>query len=160
VPGVTRSRFDDDRLTLVGLLFESSAGLGRALERRLLERSGLSSQRFELLLRLARSPGQRLRMSDLAVQTTLTASGLTRAVDRLEEEGLVRRESCPTDRRGWFAVLTPLGEQRMSAAVGPHIADIEATLGDALSHDEQEALGALLRALRDRVSPGATRGAT
>ena len=61
--------------------------------------ASLSVQWFEVLIRLARTPGQRLRMSDLAAQTTLSASGLTRAVDRLEAAGLVDREACPTDRR-------------------------------------------------------------
>ena len=46
-------------------------------------------------------------MSELAAQTSLTPSGLTRSVDRLQEQGLVARRVCPEDRRGSFAVLTP-----------------------------------------------------
>jgi MarR family transcriptional regulator, 2-MHQ and catechol-resistance regulon repressor len=153
---VAANAFDDDRLTLVGLLLESSSGLGRTLERRLLEESGLSAQWFEILVRLARTPEHRLRMSDLALQATLTPSGLTRAIDRLEEEGLVRRESCPTDRRGSFAVLSAAGLSRITAAVGPHIKDIEASVGAALTKTERATLESLLRKLRDHVSPGAT----
>ena len=48
-------------------------------------------------------PGRELRMSDLAAQTLLTTSGITRVVDRLERDGLVARRACPTDRRGSFA---------------------------------------------------------
>ena len=48
---------------------------------------------FDVLIRLARSPGQQLRMTDLATQTALSTSGITRVVDRLEKRGLVRRES-------------------------------------------------------------------
>ena len=73
IRAVAADAFDDDRLTLVGLLLEASSGLTRSLERRLLEESGLSAQWFELLIRLARTPEHRLRMSDLALQTTLTA---------------------------------------------------------------------------------------
>jgi MarR family 2-MHQ and catechol resistance regulon transcriptional repressor len=154
---VPAAAFDDDRLTLVGLLFEASAGLNRTLARRLLEESGMTAQWFEILLRLARTPEQRLRMSDLALQTTLTASGLTRAIDRLEEEGLVRRESCATDGRGAYAVLTRAGTARIAAAVGPHVSDIEAVVGAALTKTERNALESLLRKLRDQVNPGATR---
>ena len=58
-------------------------------------------------MRLARSPGDQLRMTDLAAQTSLSTSGVTRVVDRLERDGLVRRRACPTDRRSSYAVVTP-----------------------------------------------------
>src|SRR5688572_15043928 len=98
---------DDDLLTTVGLLVEAHAGMAATFERRLLEHGAVTGQAFEILLRLVRTEGHRLRMSDLAAQTTLTASGLTRAVDRLERDGLVRREACEADRRVSYAVLTP-----------------------------------------------------
>ena len=86
---------DENDLTTVGLFFETHAGLTRELGRRLERETRLSVQWFEVLLRLFRTPGHRLRMSDLAAQTTLTPSGLSRAVDRLERAGLVTRETCP-----------------------------------------------------------------
>ena len=50
--------------------------------------SGASAnQSFDMLIRLARSDGHQLRMSELAVQASLTPSGLTRAVDRLPAAG-------------------------------------------------------------------------
>ena len=45
----------DDRLTLVGLLFESATALRSQLDRRLERQLDLPLQSFELLLRLARS---------------------------------------------------------------------------------------------------------
>ncbi len=62
--------FDDERLTTVGLLFESASGLRRVFERRLEEGQSLSNQSFDVLIRLARSPGSELRMSELAAQTS------------------------------------------------------------------------------------------
>jgi MarR family 2-MHQ and catechol resistance regulon transcriptional repressor len=146
---------DDDRLTLAGLLMESSVGLRVQLGRRLEEECGLSSQSFELLVRLARSPGHQLRMADLAAQTMLTPSGLTRAVDRLEADGLVRRTACPSDRRGAFAVLSDEGLRRMEAAVPVHLAHLEENLTGILSDTEQQQLAALLHKIRDHVNPGA-----
>ena len=148
-------RLSDDRLTLVGLLVESTTGLRAHLDRKLEEDSGLPLQWFELLLRLARSPGRHLRMSDLAAQTSLTPSGLTRAIDRLEEAGLAERVPCPSDRRGSYAALTPRGVERITAAVGPHLDHIDTYLTSALSADEQSQLAALLRKVRDHVNPAA-----
>jgi DNA-binding MarR family transcriptional regulator len=146
----------DDRITLVGLLMESTTGLRGHLDRRLAAEAGLPLQWFELLLRLARSPGHHLRMSDLAAQTSLTPSGLTRAVDRLEAAGLVERAPCPSDRRGAFARLTPDGLARVTAALGPHLDHVDEYLTSVLSADEQARLAALLRKVRDHVNPAAT----
>ena len=145
----------DDRLTLVGLLMESTTALRSQLDRRLAQDAGMPLQWFELLLRLARSPGNHLRMSDLAAQTSLTPSGLTRAIDRLEAAGLVERTPCPSDRRGSYAALTPDGLARISAAVGPHLVHVEDHLTGNLSQAEQAQLAALLRKVRDHVNPAA-----
>lgn len=147
---------DDDRLTLVGLYVEGFKGLSALLEQALVQDSGVSSlQWFELLLRLARSPGHRLRMTDLALQTGLTPSGLTRAVDRLIEADLVERVACPQDRRVAYAALTPAGLERIRAAVGPHLRRIDEIMSSCLTPEEQAELAGLLRRVRDRVNPAA-----
>jgi MarR family 2-MHQ and catechol resistance regulon transcriptional repressor len=143
--------WEDERLTTVGLLFESSAGLQRVLEPRLLTDSGLSNHSFDVLIRLVRTPGFRLRMSELASQTTLTPSGLTRSVDRLEGSGLVTREACPEDRRGAFAVLTPKGQAVMAEAMPLHVARIGELLDGVLTPKEEETLSSLLRKIRDHI---------
>ena len=145
----------DDRLTLVGLLFESATALRSQLDRRLDREVELPLQSFELLLRLARSPGHHVRMSDLAAQTSLTPSGLTRAVDRLERADLVERVPCPSDRRGAYAALTPTGLDRIRDAVQPHLGHVEEYLTSALDPHEQALLTDLLRKVRDHVNPAA-----
>ncbi|MGH8995619.1 MAG: MarR family winged helix-turn-helix transcriptional regulator, partial [Acidimicrobiales bacterium] len=151
-PGATGiGEIDDRRLTTIGLLFESAAGLRQVLERRLESDAGLSNQSFDVLIRLARTPGNRLRMSELAAQTTLSPSGLTRSVDRLEDTGLVVRETCPEDRRGAFAALTAEGMSVMNRVVPLHVAHLDELLHDVLSLDEERALEALLRKLRDHL---------
>jgi MarR family transcriptional regulator, 2-MHQ and catechol-resistance regulon repressor len=145
----------DERMTLVGLLFESTTALRTAFDRGLERDAGMSLQWFDLLIRLARSPGRRLRMSDLAAQTSLTPSGLTRAVDRLEGAGLVVRVPCASDRRGAYARLTTLGLDRIRAAVSPHLEHVEEHLTSALTADEQAQLIDLMRKVRDHVDPAA-----
>jgi DNA-binding MarR family transcriptional regulator len=144
-------------ITTAGLFIEAHAGFASGLERQLAAQCDLSVQWFEVLMRLVRTPGHRLRMSDLAGQTTLSASGLTRAVDRLEAAGLVRREVCPSDRRGAFAVLTDAGEARISAAVPVHLAALRSIFDDLYSEAEVATLTDLLHRLRDKVNPEAMR---
>lgn len=149
-----------DRITLVGLVLETAAGLRRLLAPALGCELGVGGQSFDILLRLSRSPGCSLRMSDLAGQTGLTPSGLTRAVDRLSEAGLVSRRACPEDRRGAFAILTDLGRHRVDDASDRHASDIDELLGGVFAPGEEDELRRLLAALRDRVHPEATLGAT
>ena len=147
---------DDERLTTAGLFFEAHAGLTAALERRFGEECGsLSIHSLEVLLRLARSPGQRLRMSDLAAQVAMSPSGLTRAIDRLETAGLVERASCPSDRRGSFAVLTAAGREQVDAAIPKHLEHIDEYFTGILEPEELAQLTAVLRKVRDHVNPSA-----
>jgi DNA-binding MarR family transcriptional regulator len=145
-----------DGITLVGLVFETASGLHRAVGPSLERQCDLLGQDLEILIRLARTPGGRLRMSDLAAQTALTPSGLTRAVDRLCEADLVKRQACSEDRRGAFATLTDAGETRMRQALDIHRAQLARLLDGALEPDEEVALVVALRKLRDRVNPGAS----
>lgn len=144
-----------DLITLVGLVLESAAGLRRALTPGLEGEIGLRGQAFEILVRLARSAGGRIRMSDLAAQTNLTPGGLTRAIDRLVDADLVTRQACPNDRRGAFALLTPLGLCRTSDALARHEREVSSVLDGVLTAGEVRSLEALLRKVRDRVHPEA-----
>ncbi|MFO7278773.1 MAG: MarR family transcriptional regulator [Thermoanaerobacterales bacterium] len=146
---------DDERLTLVGLLLESSAAVRSQLDKQLVRDTGLTLQSFELLLRLARAPGRHLRMSDLAARSGLTPSGLTRAVDRLEAAGLVARKPCPSDGRGAYTALTPAGLSTLRSAVRPHLDHVERCVTGVLSPAERAQLTALLRKVRDHVNPAA-----
>jgi DNA-binding MarR family transcriptional regulator len=72
---------------------------------------------YDVLVALAEAEDQRLRMNDLANKVVvLSRSGVTRLVDRLEREGLLRRERTLEDRRGAYAVLTDEGQQALERA--------------------------------------------
>jgi MarR family transcriptional regulator, 2-MHQ and catechol-resistance regulon repressor len=145
---------DDDRLTAVGLFFETAAGLEHALGRHL-DSYGLPRTWLEVLLRVSRSPGGQLRMSDLAAQVALSPSGLTRAVDKIEEAGLVARVTCPTDRRGAFVQLTDVGRERLDSIIPAHLTHVEESFTGLLSAAELARFTATLRKLRDHLNPGA-----
>ena len=152
------ARLDDPRVTAVGLLIETAGGLQAKLASQLAEH-GLASAEFEVLLRIGRTPGQAMRMSDLAEQTLLTTSGITRVVDRLERDRLVERRACPTDRRGAFAALTDAGLARLDAVLPDHIDVIEKWFTGRVAAGDLESLLATLRLIRDGVRPDATAGA-
>jgi DNA-binding MarR family transcriptional regulator len=143
---------DDRGLVAAGLLLEAQGRLTAALERRLAaDCDGLSVQAYAVLLCLARSADRRLRMTELATRVALSPSGLTRAVDRLEEEGLVERERCPSDRRGAFTVLTDAGAARVDAALPVHLALLDECVTSVLDTDELTRLVRALRKVRDRA---------
>lgn len=155
VPDTTS--FDDPRITAMGLLVEVYTGLMDRLSPQLGEH-GLSAVDFTVVLRLSRSAGQRLRMSDLAAQTSLSTSGVTRVVDRLAKEGLVVREDCANDRRALYAVLTRDGADRIAGVLPGHLDLLQKWLIDPL--DERQLAGLLdgLRIVRDTANPGASAG--
>jgi DNA-binding MarR family transcriptional regulator len=150
---------DDPRLTAMGLLAEVHTGL-MAKMAGAFAASKLSDIDFETLIRLGRSPDHRLRMSDLAAQTSLSTSGVTRVVDRLERDGLVKRVACASDRRASYATLTEEGLARLESVLPRHIEDIDRWFTGLLTPDQLTTLLAALRTIRDVVRPCATAGAT
>lgn len=155
VPTQLEADLKDDRLTLAGLFIESWAGFSAQIERRLRAECDLPLPWFGLLLRIARSPDRRLRLSDLAEQTGMSPSGLTRALDRLEEAGYAERVACPSDRRGAFATITPAGLDVLGPAVHAHLQHLDDVLLCVLTPDEQDEFAILLRKIRNHVHPGA-----
>lgn len=148
---------DDHRITAFGLFAEAYTGLVARFSAQLADH-GLSLVEFEVLVRLARSPEQRLRMTELSGQVSLTTSGITRVVDRLERDRLVHRQSCPSDRRGLWAVLTPAGLGRLAAALPGHLELMEQHFIGRFQPHELELLVERLREIRDDVNPAAAPG--
>ncbi|GGK94651.1 MarR family winged helix-turn-helix transcriptional regulator [Mangrovihabitans endophyticus] len=154
-----RTDLSDHRFTAAGLFTEAYTGMMNRFAAQL-EEHHLSPVEFEVLMRLARSPGCRLRMTDLAAQTSLSTSGVTRVVDRMERDDLIRREACPSDRRSSYAVVTEPGKARLDDVLPEHLELIQQWLIEPLSADQFTGLMASLRAIRDAVNPCATAGTT
>ena len=142
---------DDHRIEAFGMLVEAHNELLGSVTRRLQDDMGLPVPWLGVLIRLARSPGGRLRMTVLARDMTISTSGLTRLIDRVEAAGHVRREACPGDRRGLLAVLTDEGRRIVEDAAPRHIADLEEHLASALDPGELEQFTDLLRKVRNHV---------
>jgi DNA-binding MarR family transcriptional regulator len=133
-----------------GLLRVHSA-LIRQLDADLTAAHGLQLRSYEVLLMLEDAPQQRLRMSDLSRSTLLSASGVSRLVDRLEADGYVERVRCASDGRGYFAVLTDAGHGKLREARFTHLDGVRRLF---LCHFDRGELDQLA-ASWDRVLPGA-----
>lgn len=94
------------------------------LDSELRQEHGLSLGDYDVLLRLARAPDRRLRMTELAERVLLSPSGLTRMVDRLVDEGLVRRDRFEGDARVVLARLTDRGRRTLLHAARTHLRGI------------------------------------
>src|SRR5580658_5068101 len=115
------------------LLFDQ---LHRELERG----TSVPGQYYEVLVRLSEAPGRRLRMSDLADRSQSSRSRLSHTIARLEQAGWVERETCPSDRRGAFAVLTDAGFAALEAAAPIHVESVRTHLFDQLDRRQLDEL--------------------
>jgi DNA-binding MarR family transcriptional regulator len=150
---VAVDQLDREELAAWRGMLRVHAALTRALDAELTERHGLPLTSYEVLLFLADAPGGRMRMSELADSVLLSRSGLTRLVDRLERDGLLERERCEEDARGYFAAITDRGRALFDAARRTHLAGVRERFVDRLSRDDLRTLGELW----EKVAPGVTR---
>jgi DNA-binding MarR family transcriptional regulator len=148
-PSVTALRASDWRIGVWRTFLRAHAATMRELERELLTEVGMPIGWYDVLLQLAEAPERRLRMADLADRVLLSRSGLTRLIDRLQAEGLVRREPSPDDARGTYTVLTHEGMAQLRAAAPVHLAGIREHWLRHFSDDELRQLGALLDRLEN-----------
>jgi DNA-binding MarR family transcriptional regulator len=123
------------------------------IEAQLQREGGMPHTYYEVLVALSEAPGRTLRMSELADARFSSRSRLSHAVARLEASGWVRREACPTDKRGAWAVLTPAGFAALEAAAPSHVETVRQSLFDPLSPEQVEQLGEIMAAIRAKMSP-------
>jgi DNA-binding MarR family transcriptional regulator len=133
-----------------GLLRVHTA-LVRELDAELDAAHDLPLSSYDVLIYLQSAPGRRLRMAELADSVLLSRSGVTRLVDRLVREGLIVRDTCESDGRGSYAVLTDAGEELLARARPTHLAGVRERF---LRHFEDDELR-ILATYWERVKPGA-----
>jgi DNA-binding MarR family transcriptional regulator len=148
---MTRWLDPDEQRTWRAFLTASRA-LMETLDRELQHDAGMPHAYYEILVRLSEAPERRLRMSDLADASGSSRSRLSHAVARLEAAGWVRREECPTDRRGQIAVLTDEGFATLAAAAPGHVEGVRRHLFDALSPAQVDQLRRISEALVDHLT--------
>src|SRR5438270_9388718 len=134
-----------DQAELWTALMQGQALIADAVSERLEAEAGIPLAWHEVLVRLADAPDGHLRMQELADSMWLSKSGLTRLCDRIEEAGYLSRASCPTDRRGTFAVITDAGRVKVGEAAPIFSRASEDLFLQHLSGRERDALRSAMR---------------
>jgi len=130
---------------LWSVLMHGQALLADAVSDRLEAEAGIPLAWHEVLARLDEAPDGRMRMQELADSIWLSKSGLTRLCDRIEQAGYLSRASCPTDRRGTFAVITDTGRAKVREAAPIFARASEDLFLQHLSGRERDALRSAMR---------------
>jgi DNA-binding MarR family transcriptional regulator len=130
-------------------LMGAHGALIRELSAALVARHGLTINDYGTLLLLSRAGEEGMRRIDLANELQLSPSGITRLLDRLEDQDLVGKGECKSDARVSYAILTDAGLAKLREAAPGHIEDIERRLSAVLSEDEMKMLSELLGRLSD-----------
>jgi DNA-binding MarR family transcriptional regulator len=125
-------------------LLRGHAAARRTLNAQLHAEHGLTVNGYEALLLISKADGGILRRVDLAEELQLTASGVTRLLDGLEEQDCVEKKSCSSDARVTYAALTETGRKKLKKASSTQIAAIDALFKERFTDEELETLSELL----------------
>ncbi|WP_406235301.1 MarR family winged helix-turn-helix transcriptional regulator [Nocardia sp. NBC_01009] len=121
-----------------------------ALNRQLQRDSDLSLAEYRILVLLSEAPGRSLRMSELADGVLSSRSRLTHQIRRMEDQRMVRRNTCLEDGRGVLAELTEEGMRRLEAAAPGHVDAVRRDFVGLLTPVQLEAIGEAFACI-DRV---------
>jgi MarR family transcriptional regulator, 2-MHQ and catechol-resistance regulon repressor len=135
-----------------GSLLGAHSALTRELNAALVASHGLTLNDYGCLLLLSRAGDEGMRRIDLANELQLSPSGITRLLDRLEEQGYVGKGECKEDARVSYAILTDAGLAKIKAAWPEHVDAVERRVAAVLSEDEIHTLRELLARLSDNDS--------
>lgn len=128
----------------------------RELDRRLLAEHGIGIDAYGVMVTLVTAPDRRLPIGELGLRRNLSASGISRSVDRLAKLGMLERAANPDDGRSQLVGLTDAGLRRLREAQTTHHSIVREMLLARLDRRDLERLGALW----EKAMPGAVSSAT
>src|SRR5436190_11488483 len=105
---------------------------------------------YDVLLELSRAAEGRLRPLEIEKETLLAQYNLSRLLDRLEKEGLIRRKPCEDDARGQWVVITEEGRAAQARTWKVYARSIQRHVGEKLDERSATMLGGLLGRLIER----------
>ena len=111
----------------------------------------LSMPDYEVLAALSDAPDRTMRMSELADFAMISRSRLSHRIKVMEKAGWVRREACPEDKRGYFAIMTPKGWKAIVAAAPDHVASVRSRFLDVLDKNDQKILAEVFNRVAARI---------
>jgi DNA-binding MarR family transcriptional regulator len=148
---VTPRWLDDREQSAWRGYLDMNAKLNARLNKEMQDESGISISDFSVLVALSEHVDGRLRVLELARALGWEKSRLSHQLTRMQNRGLVERSNCNEDRRGAFVVLTAPGRAKVEAAAPRHVESVRRYLFDELTPAQVDALGAIARAVVDRL---------
>jgi DNA-binding MarR family transcriptional regulator len=148
------SKLSQDELSAWKGMLATHSRLTAQLDAELERDHDLSLSAYEVLMNLSDAPAGRMRMSVLADRLLLSRSGITRLADRLVTRGLIERERCSDDGRGYNAQLTPSGRELVDAARPDHLAAVRRVFLSQLDDSELDTLRRVWQRLLVQPLPG------
>ncbi|MEM9135373.1 MAG: MarR family transcriptional regulator [Actinomycetota bacterium] len=146
---------DETEMRIWLAFLEATGRVGQLLDATVKKAASLSFEDYEVLVHLSEADEHRLRMTELSGRLLHSQARLTQRINRLSERGLVRREKCPEDRRGTFAVITDEGMDVITRVAPIHVADVRARLIDLIQPEERQVIATVL----ERVAAAARESA-
>ena len=130
------ARSPQELRSLCATVVRAGRVLQETLSARLEGEMDISLDEFEVLSGLDAAAEGRLRMKDIGARLLVSKAGVTRLVDRLEEQGFAERAPCPSDRRVIWARITPAGRAVLARAAPLADAVMAELVGARLAPDE------------------------
>jgi DNA-binding MarR family transcriptional regulator len=127
-------------------LLACSSLIGNHVRQKLQAHFGITLPRFDLMAQLERAP-EGLKMGELTRRLMVTGGNVTGITDALEEEGLVVRETDPSDQRAFRVRLTRAGEQQFRRMAIEHERWVVDLFGE-LTAKQKTLLAELLKSLK------------
>jgi DNA-binding MarR family transcriptional regulator len=152
-PGLTK-----DELATWMVMVKLMMRLPNALDRQLVDDSGVSHFEYGVLSALSNAPDRTLQMSALAAFAHGSLSRLSHAVKRMEDRGWVQRAPSPVDGRLTEATLTTIGAATLNSASPGHVAKVRELVFDELDPDQIRQLGVIGERILRRVDGNTSRG--
>ncbi len=113
--------------------------LNTELARQLADESDLSLPDYEVLVNVTEAPDG-LRAHVLAELLGWHKTRLSHRIKAMVQDGLVAKEPCPRDRRGYFVVPTAKGREAIEKAAPGHVAAVRRLFVDLLTEHELDVL--------------------
>ena len=126
-------------------------GLVGHLARQLAQDSGITEAEFEVLVVVSETPGQRIRSRDLGKALNWERSRLSHQITRMEERGMVAREQCENDARGFDVLLTKVGLKAIQAAAPAHLEGVRHCFIDLLTPAQMKTLSSIAEVVTEHL---------
>ena len=126
-------------------------GLVGHLARQLAQDSGITEAEFEVLVVVSETPGQRIRSRDLGKALNWERSRLSHQITRMEERGMVAREQCENDARGFDVLLTKVGLKAIQAAAPAHLEGVRHCFIGLLTPAQMKTLSSIAEVVTEHL---------